>query len=107
MLGICCAAVMGMAKGTKEPCRKLSPLKEMCPQPAQERLRGAHRAQNFPRLCSQCPGEWHRLSTPRASVATVPQTQQEPKAQQHKALPSDLIPSSAHDFSTLQAQTTA
>lgn len=63
----------------------------------QERLRGAHRAQNFIRLCSQCPGEWHRLS----SVATVPQV---PQVQQPKPPPSHPIPSSVRDFSIPQAQ---
>lgn len=63
----------------------------------QERLRGAHRAQNFIRLCSQCPGEWHRLS----SVATVPQV---PQVQQPKPPPPHPIPSSVRDFSIPQAQ---
>lgn len=95
-----------MAKGTKEPCRKLYPLKGMCPQTApalREAEESPQGSELHQALLSQCPGERHRLSMSCPSVATVPRTQGEPQVQQPKPLPSDLIPSSVHDFSILQA----
>lgn len=76
LLSICYGAVMGMAKGTKEPCRKLFPLGGMCPQPAPREAEGSPQGSELHQaLLSQGSGETteHRLSMSCASVATVPQ----------------------------------